>query len=122
MDKVATKQAMRAARVPAIPEVAFAGDAKPSADELAAALGEDVVVKPSDQGSSVGLYLPSGRAALAEVLAALPPGRWMAERRLRGREMSVGLLDGQAMGIVEIVPLSGAYDYARGYASSCYYT
>lgn len=116
MDKVATKRAMRAAGVPAIPEVAFAGDAKPPAAELVAALGDEIVLKPSDQGSSVGLFLPSGPAAIAEALAAIPPaGRWMAERRLRGREFSIGLLDGQPMGLVEIVPLAGVYDFRTKY-------
>ena len=116
MDKVATKRAMRGAQVPAIPEVAFAGDAKPAAADLIASLGEDIVLKPADQGSSVGLFLPSGAAALAEALAAVPPsGRWMAERRLRGREFSIGLLDGRPMGLVEIVPLAGVYDYKTKY-------
>jgi len=116
MDKVATKRAMRAAQVPAIPEVAFAGEAKPTVAALIAALGEEIVLKPSDQGSSVGLFLPSGAAALAEALAAIPAsGRWMAERRLRGREFSIGLLDGQPMGLVEIVPLAGVYDYRTKY-------
>jgi len=116
MDKVATKRAMRGAQVPAIPEVAFAGDAKPAVAALLAALGEDIVLKPSDQGSSVGLFLPSGAAALGEALAAIPAsGRWMAERRLRGREFSLGLLDGRPMGLVEIVPLAGVYDYRTKY-------
>ncbi|MEY4271596.1 MAG: hypothetical protein RL250_462 [Verrucomicrobiota bacterium] len=116
MDKVATKRAMRAAQVPAIPEVAFAGAAKPTAAELVAALGPDIVLKPSDQGSSVGLFLPAGEAAVAAALAEIPAsGRWMAERRLRGREMSIGLLDGQPMGLVEIVPLAGVYDYRTKY-------
>ncbi len=116
MDKVATKRAMRSAGVPAIPEVAFAGDAKPTAAELVAALGEEIVLKPSDQGSSVGLFLPVGAPAIAEALAAIPSaGRWMAERRLRGREFSVGLLDGQPMGLVEIVALAGVYDYRTKY-------
>ena len=116
MDKVATKHAMRSAGVPAIPEVAFAGEAKPTAAELVAALGEEIVLKPSDQGSSVGLFLPIGVAAIAEALAAVPAsGRWMAERRLRGREFSLGLLDGQPMGLVEIVALTGVYDYRTKY-------
>jgi D-alanine-D-alanine ligase len=116
MDKVATKRAMRAAGVPAIPEVAFAGDAKPTASELIASLGEEIVLKPSDQGSSVGLFLPAGAAAIAEALAGIPSaGRWMAERRLRGREFSIGLLDGQPMGLVEIVALAGVYDYRTKY-------
>ena len=116
MDKVATKHAMRGAGVPAIPEVAFGGAAKPAAAALVAALGEQIVIKPSDQGSSVGLYVLEGEGAVAEALAAIPAsGQWMAERRLRGREMSIGLLDGQPMGLVEIVPLTGVYDYKTKY-------
>jgi len=116
MDKVATKAAMRVAGVPAIPEVAFAGAAKPTAATLVAALGESIVIKPSDQGSSVGLYLSEGEDAVAQALAEIPAsGQWMAERRLRGRELSIGLLDGQPMGIVEIVPLTGVYDYKTKY-------
>lgn len=116
MDKVATKRAMRGAGVPAIPEVAFAGAAKPAAAALVAALGEQIVIKPSDQGSSVGLYVLEGEGAVAEALAAIPAsGQWMAERRLRGREMSIGLLDGQPMGLVEIVPLAGVYDFKTKY-------
>jgi len=116
MDKVATKQAMRGAGVPAIPEVAFAGAAKPTAAALVAALGEHLVIKPSDQGSSVGLYMLEGEAAVAKALAEIPAsGQWMAERRLRGREMSIGLLDGRPMGLVEIVPLTGVYDYKTKY-------
>jgi D-alanine-D-alanine ligase len=116
MDKVATKVAMRAAGVPAIPEVAFAGSAKPTAASLVAALGEHLVIKPSDQGSSVGLYMLEGEAAVAKALAEIPAsGQWMAERRLRGREMSIGLLDGQPMGLVEIVALTGVYDYKTKY-------
>lgn len=116
MDKVATKRAMRGADVPAIPEVAFAGSAKPTAAELVAALGEQIVIKPSDQGSSVGLYMLEGPADVARALAGIPAsGQWMAERRLRGREMSIGLLDGRPMGLVEIVALSGVYDYKTKY-------
>jgi D-alanine-D-alanine ligase len=116
MDKVATKAAMRRAGVPAIPEVAFDGTAKPTAAELVSALGPEIVIKPSDQGSSVGLYILNGPADVARALAEIPAsGRWMAERRLRGREMSIGLLDGSPMGLVEIVALTGVYDYKTKY-------
>jgi len=116
LDKVATKRAMRAAGVPAIPEVAFAGAAKPTAAALVAELGPQVVIKPADKGSSVGLFVVDGEAAIAQALAQVPAsGQWMAERRLQGREMSIGLLGGQAMGLVEIVPRKGVYDYQSKY-------
>ena len=116
IDKVATKRVMRAADVPAIPEVSFLGSAKPAAAALVAALGPDLVIKPADKGSSVGLYVLDGEAQVAAALAEIPPaGAWMAERRLRGRELSIGLLEGRAMGVVEIVPLAGVYDYKTKY-------
>lgn len=116
LDKVATKNAMRRAGVPAIPEVAFSGAAKPTAAALMMQLGPQVVLKPADKGSSVGLYVVDGEVAIAAALAQIPAsGQWMAERRLLGREMSIGILGGQAMGLVEIVPRKGVYDYQSKY-------
>ena len=130
MDKAATKRAAASAGVNVAPDRTFAvpaaipersgsillPSAVPTADELIAALGsERIVLKPNDQGSSVGLALPEDRAALAAALAALAPGNWIAEPRLVGRELSVGVLGGKAMGIVEIRPRSGVYDFASKY-------
>ena len=39
----------------------------------------------------------------------------MAERRILGRELTVGLLRGRAMGVVEIAPKSGVFDYSSKY-------
>ncbi len=116
MDKAATKRAAASAGVRVAADLTFAAAARPDADALIAALGTDnVVLKPNDQGSSVGLVLPEGRAALAAALAALAPGAWIAEPRLVGRELSVGVLEGRALGVVEIRPRSGVYDFASKY-------
>lgn len=119
MDKAATKRAAASAGVRVAADRLFAVSATspaPSADELIAALGsENIVLKPNDQGSSVGLALPEGRAAIVAALAALTPGNWIAEPRLVGRELSVGVLGGHAMGVVEIRPRSGVYDFASKY-------
>ena len=123
LDKVATKHTMRCAGVPALPEVAFVGDRPPTAAALVAALGPQLVIKPADKGSSVGLYVVDGLVAVAAALAQIPArGQWMAERRLVGREMSIGILGGQAMGLVEIIPRTGVYDYQSKYTkgSSAY--
>lgn len=117
MDKAATKRAAAAAGVRVAPDLVFTVPGRsPAADEIISSLGaERVVLKPNDQGSSVGLALPEDRAALAVALAALAPGRWIAEPRLIGRELSVGVIDGRAMGVVEIRPRSGVYDFASKY-------
>lgn len=121
MDKAATKRAAAGANVRVAKDRLFqvggasAGPA-PSAAELIAALGaQSIVLKPNDQGSSVGLALPEGSAAIASALAALTPGAWIAEPRLVGRELSVGVLEGRALGVVEIRPRSGVYDFSSKY-------
>ena len=54
-------------------------------------------------------------AGLESALGGASRGRWMVERRIDGRELSVGVLRGKAMGVVEIRPASGVYDYASKY-------
>ena len=115
MDKAGTKALAAARGIRVAEAVLFSADAKPGADEIAELLGEEVVVKPNDQGSSVGLSLASNRAEMTAALGRVSAGRWLAERRIRGRELSVGILGGKAMGIVEIRPRSGVYDYASKY-------
>jgi D-alanine-D-alanine ligase len=115
MDKTATKVRAAALGIPTADAVVFASDRKPDAASVAERLGDEVVVKPNDQGSSVGLSLVSNRGELEQALAKATSGTWLAEKRIRGRELSVGILGGKAMGIVEIRPRSGVYDYASKY-------
>lgn len=115
MDKARTKEAVAAAGGRVAPGLRFAATAKPDAGEVISRLGENLVVKPNDEGSSVGLELVAGRAALEAKLARITTGNWLVERRLLGREVSIGVLDGRAMGVVEIRPKSGVYDFASKY-------
>jgi len=116
MDKVATKARLRSAGLPVADEVAFDAVAPPSASDVIARLGSSLFVKPVDQGSSVGLHRIEGLAELERVLRSLGRGRWMAEPRLSGRELTVGLLDGSALAVVEILTPDGVYDYHSKYA------
>jgi D-alanine-D-alanine ligase len=115
MDKTLAKAAAAGRGVRAIEGVLFHGEDAPAPETLLARLGEEIVIKPNAEGSSVGLSLISGRTELAASLSSLPPGSWLAERRIRGRELSVGVLGGRAMAVVEIRPRSGVYDYASKY-------
>lgn len=115
MDKTKTKDAVSARRVRVARGVAFNAAQKPSVDEIIAHVGENAVVKPNDQGSSVGLVLVSSRTELVAALSGIAPGNWLVEQRIVGRELSVGVLNGRAMGVVEIRPKSGVYDYASKY-------
>src|SRR5690606_13753281 len=55
MDKTATKSAVARHGVAVAKGLTFSATNKPTADAVVSALGEHVVVKPNDQGSSVGL-------------------------------------------------------------------
>ena len=115
MDKTRTKEAAAARGVRVVPGVTFLAASKPTADAVVAKLGENLVVKPNNEGSSVGLALVASRAELAAKLDAITTGGWLIERRVVGREFSVGVLRGKAMGVVEIRPKSGVYDFTSKY-------
>lgn len=81
-------------------------------------LGFPVIVKPAGQGSTVGLTLVRGAAELeaAVALARCFDASVMIERYVEGRELTVGILDGQALAVGEIVPAEGPiFDYAAKY-------
>ncbi len=115
MDKTRTKQAAAARGVRVADAVVFSADQKPTAKAVVARLGENLVVKPNNEGSSVGLALTASRAELTAKLAAIASGSWLIEPRLIGRELSIGVLGGKAMGVVEIRPKSGVYDFKSKY-------
>jgi len=114
-DKWRTRQAVSAMGVAVAPGRHFVASAKPNAATLSSELGDQVVLKPNRQGSSVGLQIVSSRAGLEIALSGIRQGDWVAEKRILGRELTVGLLRGRAMGIVEVVPKSGVFDYTSKY-------
>jgi D-alanine-D-alanine ligase len=78
-----------------------------------------VVLKPVCQGSSVGLQFVDRVEQWGEALAQAfsHDGRVLVEERVLGRETTVGILDGQALPVVEVRPKVGAYDYHNKYTS-----
>lgn len=114
-DKWRTRLTVSAAGVQVAPGRSFAAAAKPTAASLSADLGDQVVLKPNRQGSSVGLQIVTSKVGLEIALAGVRQGEWIAEKRIVGRELTVGLLRGRAMGVVEIVPKSGVFDYTSKY-------
>jgi D-alanine-D-alanine ligase len=115
MDKSRTK-AVAAARGLTVPrEILLRAPAVPSADAIIAKLGAALVVKPNDEGSSVGLSVVKAKAELTAALERITRGAWLIEERIMGRELSVGVLGGRAMGVVEIRPKSGVYDFTSKY-------
>lgn len=117
IDKAKTKAKLRAAGVPVTDEIVFTAAHRPQAKSLVERLGREIVIKPADKGSSVGLFLLAGTRATKHALAKIRDGKWIAERRLYGRELTVGIVGGCACGIVEIRPKHGAYDYRNKYTA-----
>ena len=115
MDKAATKAIARKQQIPVPEAIAFDGAEAPLADAVIAELGSSLVIKPADQGSSVGLHFTEHRSALGVTLSGIRAGQWLIEQRINGRELTVGVLEGRALGVVEIVSQSGVYDYAAKY-------
>ncbi|MGJ8640937.1 MAG: D-alanine--D-alanine ligase family protein [Opitutaceae bacterium] len=93
----------------------FEGAQSPLADEVIQELGESLVIKPADEGSSIGLHFTEHRSALGVTLSQIHSGNWLIEQRIRGRELTVGILNGKAMGIVEIISPSGVYNFKAKY-------
>jgi D-alanine-D-alanine ligase len=82
-----------------------------------ARIGFPLVVKPSREGSSVGITIVKEESQLAAALEAARalPGHVLLEEYVRGRELSVAVLDDEALGDVEIVPATEFYDYEAKY-------
>ena len=78
-----------------------------------------VVLKPARQGSSVGLQFVERVADWASALAESMrfDSQILLEEKIQGRETTVGILDEQALPLVEVRPKSGAYDYQNKYTA-----
>ena len=86
-------------------------------EELILAHPLPVVVKPSKEGSSVGVSIvrDPGKMQAALDEAFRYDSEILIERFIDGREVQVGILDGRAMGAIEIVPKGEFYDYEAKY-------
>ncbi len=117
MAKDRTKEVAREQGISVPSGMTFNGTQVPLADDLIARFGVSVVIKPIDKGSSVGLCFAEHRSDLGIILSRIHEGQWLIEERIRGRELTVGVLHGVAMGIVEVVSSDGIYDYKAKYTS-----
>ena len=117
MDKIRTKQVWMAEGLPTPRFVRLA----PGADLAAAArtLGLPVFVKPSSEGSSVGVFriLGEGDLAAAAQFAAGYDGELLMERMVQGAEYTVGILGDVALPSIRIEPAGDWYDYHAKYVA-----
>ncbi len=79
--------------------------------------GFPCVVKPIREGSSVGVTVCASIEELAPAVdkALCFDDEVLVERFIIGKEVSVAIVDGRAIGAVEIAPRAGFYDYSNKY-------
>jgi D-alanine-D-alanine ligase len=115
MDKDLSKKLFRAAEV----KTAEWLMAPVTVEQVEGMLGLPVVVKPSKQGSTVGLSLVKKREDLAAAIAEASKydDEVMIERFIPGRELTVGVLGDIALPVGEILPKHEIYDYECKYTA-----
>ncbi len=115
MDKDVAKRVLRDAGVPTPRWVMTPA----TADVVTREVGWPCIVKPSREGSSVGLSLVRDPKSL--VTAITQAEQWdrevMIEQYVAGQELTVGVLGDQAMPVVEIIPKHELFDYECKYTA-----
>jgi D-alanine-D-alanine ligase len=91
-------------------------------EKINAYLEYPVVVKPNDEGSTVGLSMVQPDVEDIQLKKALEHAfeysdRIMVEQYIDGRELTVAILGEEALPVVEIKPKEGFYDYEHKYTS-----
>ncbi len=117
MDKIVAKRLFRAAGLAVVEEQVVAPAALSDFRPEDLRLPYPVVVKPSREGSSVGISVVKDPAELRAALQATVglAGDVLIERFVRGREIQVAVLDDQPMGAIEVVPAEEFYNYKAKY-------
>ena len=116
MDKDLSKKILVGAGVPT-PEWIMVDPAQGISEAAFARIGYPCVVKPCSGGSSVGVSMVENAAELADAMAAAAKyERYvLVEKRIVGRELTVGILAGEVLPTIEIIPKQGFYDYTNKY-------
>ena len=77
------------------------------------------VIKPCSGGSSVGVSIVEDKKDFVKAMdeAFKYETEVLVEQYIKGREFSIGVIDGKALPIIEIIPKEGFYDYVNKYQS-----
>jgi len=118
MDKVRTKQVWQSLGLPTAKYRVLKSEN--DLEGLVAELGLPIFLKPAREGSSVGIGKVNNEADLlaAYRTTALVGDDVLAEQFLSGMELTVSILDGQALPAVRMAPANEFYDYEAKYQSN----
>jgi len=110
LDKQRTKAAYRSVGLPVVESVIV-----PKADvSKAHVMPPPYVVKPNNEGSSVGIYLVAADAKAPPAMADNMPEMVMVEAYAAGRELTTTVMGDRALGVTDII-VDGWYDYDAKY-------
>jgi D-alanine-D-alanine ligase len=120
MDKVMSKRIFESNGVPTPRWALLPHDGPADGSDTATALAAwalPCVVKPANEGSSVGVSIVEDRAQLPAAVAEARRhhGQVIVEDYIAGTEVFVGILDGRVLGSVEVRPATKFYDYEAKY-------
>lgn len=117
MDKVKTKQVWQGSELPTAPYRIVTKDS--NAEEIVAALGLPLIIKPVHEGSSIGMSKVEKIEDFATAIAKATEhdAIVMAEKWITGREFTIVLLNGQALPVIRLQPPEDVafYDYEAKY-------
>ena len=117
MDKDIAKKMLRSAGVLTADWIMLKKSDADSVERAEREIGYPCVIKPNSCGSSVGVSIVNNKQELREALRVA--FEWedmiMCEKLVSGREMTVGILDGEVLPAIEIIPTEGFYDYKNKY-------
>ncbi len=111
MDKTKSKDAYRVAGLPIVESLIADRDAI----EAEHVIAPPYVVKPNNEGSSVGIYIVRESANGPPTLASDLPKRLMVETYAPGRELTTTVMGDRPLGVTDIIT-DGWYDYHAKYA------
>lgn len=112
MDKQKTKEVYRANGLPVVEsKIATRDDVK-----AGHVMAPPYVVKPNNEGSSVGVYIVHEDANGPPVLSEDMPDEVMVEKFIPGRELTTSVMGDRALGVTDIIT-DGWYDYHAKYAT-----
>ncbi len=116
MNKIVSKAVFKAAGLAVGPYRAI-GRKERSSFAVPVEIGFPLFVKPSSEGSSVGVSRVEKQEELAAAveMAFTYDSDILIEQYIKGKEVQVGVLGDRALGAIEIVPKKGFYDYEAKY-------
>ena len=123
MDKLRSKQIWNEIGLTVIPSIVVKAKqaiTETEASQMLVKLGAKVMVKPSAEGSSLGIAMAETSKQLLDAIsgAAVFGGEVIIEQWINGPEFTVAILGDKALPVVHIKPAREFYDYTAKYTAS----